>query len=185
MNSVKERFFELGIAFAQFSAKPDYRNYEATHKIALSLELEFPNYDDLKDQLWWNFVTPAKWFIESDGSSYKNCYEIGILAYLRFLFALPPNPNTRIGQISDTEQKFRDLFKVENIVPEILGDYLADLNVDDPNVSLRKFVDSLSKILPDDVQSNQAGKVTVQHPKKDLPIEIVRSIYRQAHWEWA
>ncbi len=33
--------------------------------------------------------------------------------------------------------------------------------------------------------SNQAGKVTVQHPKKDLPIKIVRSIYRQVGWEWA
>lgn len=31
---------------------------------------------------------------------------------------------------------------------------------------------------------NQPGKVTVQHPRKDLPIEIVRSIYRQAGWEW-
>ena len=31
---------------------------------------------------------------------------------------------------------------------------------------------------------NRPGKVTVQHPRKDLPIEIVRSIYRQAGWEW-
>lgn len=29
-----------------------------------------------------------------------------------------------------------------------------------------------------------AAKVTVPHPKKDLPIGTVRSIYRQAGWEW-
>ncbi|WP_072326350.1 type II toxin-antitoxin system HicA family toxin [Marinospirillum alkaliphilum] len=27
-------------------------------------------------------------------------------------------------------------------------------------------------------------KVTVPHPEKDLPIGTVRSIYRQAGWEW-
>ena len=26
--------------------------------------------------------------------------------------------------------------------------------------------------------------VTVPHPKKDLPVGTVRSIYRQAGWEW-
>jgi len=30
----------------------------------------------------------------------------------------------------------------------------------------------------------RATKVTVPHPKKDLPIGTVRSIYRQAGWEW-
>ncbi|NLW05857.1 MAG: addiction module toxin, HicA family [Pseudomonadaceae bacterium] len=29
-----------------------------------------------------------------------------------------------------------------------------------------------------------ATKVTVPHPKKDLPIGTVRSIYRQAGWDW-
>ena len=28
------------------------------------------------------------------------------------------------------------------------------------------------------------GKVTVPHPKKDLPIGTVKSIYRQAGWSW-
>ncbi|MEE4191342.1 MAG: type II toxin-antitoxin system HicA family toxin [Halieaceae bacterium] len=26
--------------------------------------------------------------------------------------------------------------------------------------------------------------VTVPHPKKDIPVGTVRSIYRQAGWEW-
>ena len=31
---------------------------------------------------------------------------------------------------------------------------------------------------------DKPGKVSVQHPKKDLSINAVRSIYRQAGWEW-
>jgi predicted RNA binding protein YcfA (HicA-like mRNA interferase family) len=30
----------------------------------------------------------------------------------------------------------------------------------------------------------RSAAVTVPHPKKDLPIGTVRSIYRQAGWEW-
>ncbi|NQZ11070.1 MAG: type II toxin-antitoxin system HicA family toxin [Algicola sp.] len=29
------------------------------------------------------------------------------------------------------------------------------------------------------------GKVTVPHPKKDLPIGTIKSIYRQAGWHWS
>ncbi|MHB8763317.1 MAG: type II toxin-antitoxin system HicA family toxin [Deferrisomatales bacterium] len=28
------------------------------------------------------------------------------------------------------------------------------------------------------------GKITVPHPKRDLPIGTLRSIYRQAGWQW-
>jgi predicted RNA binding protein YcfA (HicA-like mRNA interferase family) len=28
------------------------------------------------------------------------------------------------------------------------------------------------------------GRVTVPHPKKDLPVGTLRSIYRQAGWSW-
>ncbi|MCD4708461.1 MAG: type II toxin-antitoxin system HicA family toxin [Candidatus Sabulitectum sp.] len=28
------------------------------------------------------------------------------------------------------------------------------------------------------------GKVTVPHPKRDFPVGTLRSIYRQAGWEW-
>jgi predicted RNA binding protein YcfA (HicA-like mRNA interferase family) len=28
------------------------------------------------------------------------------------------------------------------------------------------------------------GRVTVPHPKRDLPIGMVRSIFRQAGWQW-
>ena len=29
------------------------------------------------------------------------------------------------------------------------------------------------------------GKVTVTHPRKDIPIQTLRSIYRQAGWNWS
>jgi predicted RNA binding protein YcfA (HicA-like mRNA interferase family) len=32
--------------------------------------------------------------------------------------------------------------------------------------------------------STKPGRVTVPHPKRDLPIGTVRSIYRQAGWQW-
>ncbi|MFN8439264.1 MAG: type II toxin-antitoxin system HicA family toxin [Caldilineaceae bacterium] len=28
------------------------------------------------------------------------------------------------------------------------------------------------------------GRVTVPHPKRDLPLGTVRSIYKQAGWKW-
>jgi predicted RNA binding protein YcfA (HicA-like mRNA interferase family) len=31
---------------------------------------------------------------------------------------------------------------------------------------------------------DKPGAVTVPHPKKDLPIGTLRSIYRQAGWQW-
>jgi predicted RNA binding protein YcfA (HicA-like mRNA interferase family) len=30
----------------------------------------------------------------------------------------------------------------------------------------------------------RSGKVTVPHPERDLPVGTLRSIYRQAGWEW-
>jgi predicted RNA binding protein YcfA (HicA-like mRNA interferase family) len=30
----------------------------------------------------------------------------------------------------------------------------------------------------------KSGRVTVPHPKKDLPKGTVRNIFRQAGWEW-
>jgi predicted RNA binding protein YcfA (HicA-like mRNA interferase family) len=32
--------------------------------------------------------------------------------------------------------------------------------------------------------SEKSGKVTVPHPKKDLPVGTLRNIYRQAGWQW-
>ncbi len=31
---------------------------------------------------------------------------------------------------------------------------------------------------------NKQGLVTVPHPKKDLPVGTLRSVYRQAGWKW-
>ena len=34
------------------------------------------------------------------------------------------------------------------------------------------------------VHHGNGGRVTVPHPKKDLPTGTLRSIYRQAGWDW-
>ncbi|HMR64987.1 MAG TPA: type II toxin-antitoxin system HicA family toxin [Anaerolineae bacterium] len=31
---------------------------------------------------------------------------------------------------------------------------------------------------------NKFARVTVPHPKRDLPLGTLRSIYRQAGWDW-
>jgi len=31
---------------------------------------------------------------------------------------------------------------------------------------------------------DKPGRVTVPHPKKDLPIGTLRNIYRQVGWQW-
>lgn len=33
--------------------------------------------------------------------------------------------------------------------------------------------------------STKKGKVTVPHPRKDLPIGTLRSIFKQAGWQWS
>ena len=151
MNFVRERFFELGVGIAQFSAIPDQEKYENIRNIAFSLELEFPNYNDLKNKPWWNFVPPLKWFARTNGEAFRNCYEIGMLVYLRFLLALPPNPNTRIEQINQAEEKLKNLFELENYDLEILDDYLTSLKTDTPdevNESLRVFVRGFPTVFP-------------------------------------
>lgn len=32
--------------------------------------------------------------------------------------------------------------------------------------------------------SIKPGKVTITHPKKDIPVGTLRNIYRQADWQW-
>lgn len=31
---------------------------------------------------------------------------------------------------------------------------------------------------------HKSGRVTVPHPKKDMPVGTLKSIFRQAGWEW-
>ena len=43
----KLTFFDLGIAFARFSAIPDEDEHEIIRKVASRLKLEIPDYDEL------------------------------------------------------------------------------------------------------------------------------------------
>lgn len=146
--SKAKEFFDLGIAFAQFSAKANEENYSSIRKIAVSLELALPERDRIEDQVWWDFEPPPDWFEASDGGSFRNHYEMGMLSYLRFLLALPPLPNTRIEQIDASVQKLTALFKVERVPEEILDKYLAVLDMggaDEANTALREFVLNIHK----------------------------------------
>ncbi|MCY4507028.1 MAG: type II toxin-antitoxin system HicA family toxin [Acidobacteria bacterium] len=35
-----------------------------------------------------------------------------------------------------------------------------------------------------DVRSERSGRVTVPHPRKEIPTGTLRNIYRQAGWPW-
>ena len=170
-------FFELGIAFAQFSATPnDTDKYEQTRRIASSLELELPDHSDLKNQPWWEFVPPAKWFTGSNGELFKNCYEIGQLSYLRFLLALPPSPNTRTEQIDETVRQLEYLFEVEDIPAEILNDYLTGLETGDAdraNASLRTFWRKFSIVLHE--KATKPNEEIFNNPGP-APVEIFNNL---------
>ena len=136
-------FFDLGIVFAQFSAKANEENYSRICEHAAALELALPEQDRLKDQVWWDFVPPPDWFEGSDGGSFRNYYEMGMSSYLRFLLALPPHPNARIEQIDASVQQLTALFKVEGVPKEILDKYLTVLDMgdaDEANAALRELV---------------------------------------------
>ena len=149
-NTKKQGFFDLGIAFAQFSAKADEENYSRICDLAASLALALPEHDRLKDQVWWDFAPPPDWFEGLDGEPFKNYYQMGMLSYLRFLLALPPRPNTRLEQIDASVQQLTDLFKVEGVPKGILDKYLTVLNIgdaDEANAALREFVLSIHKTI--------------------------------------
>lgn len=146
-------FFELGVTFGQFSATPDdHEKYNQVARIASSLQLQLPKYDCLKNQLWWEFAHPIEWYGESYPTLLKNCYDIGMLTYLRFLLSLPPNPNSRTVQINETEGRLKDLFISEDLPINLLEDYfglLRNSDVSEVNESLKKFVRDIIEALRD------------------------------------
>ena len=84
----KKSFFELGKAFfwLQYSEEPEseVKTIQTIDRIASSLKLEAPAYDDLKNQP----EAPDNWFTGQDSDSLKNCYQIGKLSYGLSIVAL-------------------------------------------------------------------------------------------------
>ena len=172
----KRRYFlDLGLGFAQFSAMVNQegskRNYEMIRDIALLLGLEFPDYDTLRNHLWWDFKPPKEWFEEREGESLRDFYQIGKLLYLRFLFALPPEPNTRTEQIDQTVQQLESLFSIEDIPEKLLKDYLLGLETgEDPNKMFQRIVQTLRKSLTE--RGTELNKKTLSRREPRVPLKI-------------
>ena len=155
MNSFekKKNYFELGIAFARFSAKPDEDEHEIICKVASRLELKIPDYNELLIEL----VTgggvvgpPQEWFEGTDGESRRNYGRIGTLSFAIFLLAQGKK------DISDAAvQELMTLFQVEDIPTDILNDYLDALKTGDAAAAFRGFLAAFSKSLSSGSGSNE------------------------------
>ena len=134
-------FFSLGIAFAEFSEKPDREKYELIYQGASSLKLEVPSYDELlAERLYWGVVPPKKWFEGSEGKSLRNYFRIGTLFYSILLAFLE---NKIIN--SNSVQELRISFRAESLPMEILENYLKDLMTGDFSGSYSRFKDNFCK----------------------------------------
>ena len=134
-------FFSMGIAFDQFSEKPDREKYELIYQGASSLKLEVPSYDELlAERLYWGVAPPKKWFEGSEGKSMKNYFQIGILSCSIFLSFLK---NKKIN--SDSVQELKVLFRAVSIPIEILENWLMDLKTVDFSGSYSRFRENFFK----------------------------------------
>ena len=86
----KRNYFELGIAFAIFSAKPDEDEHKIVCKVASRVDLKILDYDELMTELIDSggvVGPPREWLEGSDGESRRNYGRIGTLSFALFLLA--------------------------------------------------------------------------------------------------
>ena len=164
----KKTFFELGIAFARFSAKPDEDEHEIICKVASRPELEIPDYSELlTERVSRGIVTPpSEWFEGSNGASRRNYYRIGTIS---FAMALYPQGNEDNDDGALTE--LIALFRVEAISEQILNDYVMDLKVGNAVGALKGFVAAFSKALSNEEYDNDPiqqvqGDIIAMNPKE-------------------
>ncbi|MGB9752083.1 MAG: toxin HicA [Roseiflexus castenholzii] len=50
---------------------------------------------------------------------------------------------------------------------------------------IKAFIDAVRGSHHHYKHPNKPGRVTIPHPKKDLPVGTLKSIYRQAGWFWS
>ena len=148
MISFKDKltFFELGIAFTRFSAKPDEDEHEIIRKVASQLELEIPDYSELLVDLveGGGIVTPPrKWFEGSDGASRAIYSRIGNLSFAIFLLAQGKHDIP-----DEAQQELVTLFRTEHIPEQILNDYIKNLETGNAKGAFRGFVPAFSQALP-------------------------------------
>ena len=152
----KRNYFELGIAFARFSAKPDEDEHKIVCKVASRVELKIPDYNELiTERIVGGGVVgpPSEWFEGSDGESRRNYYRIGTLSFAIFLLA-----QGNKGIEERAVQELKALFRAENIPKECLEDYIADLQASDGDAAgaFRGFLATFSKALQSDQCDNES-----------------------------
>ena len=148
----KKTFFELGIAFGRFSAKPDEDEHEIICKVASRLELEIPDYGEFLIKLVTDdgvVTPPSKWFEGSDGESRRNYSRIGALSFAIFLLA-QGNKDIDDGAL----QELSVLFRVEKISAQSLDDYVKGLNTGNAEGAFRGFLTAFSQALPSEEYGN-------------------------------
>ena len=138
--------FKFGVAFGQFSAQNELDYYKAAKNV-LSWEMQkaLPSYEELIKTPWWEFDPGPLCFD-------NGCYEIGLLAYFRFLLSLPGHldPNERSQKAQQTEERLYEEFESQSHPAKVLEDFLSSLD-DNPNDALKIFVDKFARSLVSDV----------------------------------
>lgn len=157
-------FLELGIAFAQFSAKADEKIYETICTVASPLKLEVPDYDRLlAERRDGVVIPPQEWFEGSDGESLRIYSRIGTLSFAMFLLGMEKQTDR------DAVQELRALFRAESISQKVLDDYLAAVKTGDAAGAFRGFLPNFSKALdeeytePEDVNTEDRLKFNALH----------------------
>ena len=156
MNSSEDKrnYFELGIAFARFSAKPDEDEHKIVCKVASRVELKILDYDELMTELIVSggvVGPPREWLEGSDGESRRNYGRIGTLSFALFLLAQGGN-DIEEGAV----QELRALFRAETIPMQSLDDYLTELETGDAAGAFRGFLATFSKALQSDQCDNES-----------------------------
>ena len=152
--SEKETFFELGIAFARFSAKPDEDEHKIICKVAQRLELEIPDFSELLVELvtGGGVVTPPReWSEGSNGRSRRNYSRIGTLSFAIFLLA-QGKKDIDEGALQELEA----LFRAEAIPVPSLNDYVTDLKTGNAEGAFRGFLATFSKALQSSESDNES-----------------------------
>ena len=158
-------FFELGIAFARFSAKPDEDEYNIIQQVASRLELEVPSFRDLVFQRLTDEVTapPKEWFESSDGESLGNYSRIGCLSFALFLL-VQGNKNIDDGAVLE----MRALFRAETIPIEIFDDYLKDLKTGNAEGAFRGFLPNFFNAVKPNLEFERINSAPPSFPKDVL-----------------
>ena len=138
-----ETAFKFGVAFGQFSARPNQDTYSAVLNILpAGIRGRFPAIDGVRKKLWWDLDPVSAFGDEWTADGY---YQIGLLAYLRFILSLPGHPDTekQAQDIQATEHRLRVEFAAQGLPDEVRQAFVERLSRanHDPNEALSDFVD--------------------------------------------